>query len=110
MLKVVAAGVAALFVAASPLAYAQTPSAAAPEQLSIAASNTLTDLRIDLVKAALQLTPKQQKYWPPIESAIRARAQNRQARLAQIVETTGKRADEGTVEAWRNRDAVAFLN
>ena len=43
MLKVVAAGAAALFVTASPLAYAQTPSAAAPAQLSIAASNTLTD-------------------------------------------------------------------
>ena len=110
MLKVVAAGAAALFVTASPLAYAQIPSAAAPAQLSIAASNTLTDLRIDLVKTALQLTPEQQKFWPPIESAIRARAQNRQARMAQIVETTGKRVDENAVEAWRNRDAVAFLN
>jgi len=110
MLKIVTAGAAALFVTASPLANAQTPSAAAPEQLSIGASNTLTDLRIDLVKAALQLTPEQQKYWPPIESAIRARAQNRQARLAQMVETTGKRVDENAVEVWRNRDAVAFLN
>jgi hypothetical protein len=110
MLKIVVAGATALFMTASPLAYAQTPSAAAPEQLSMAAWNRLTDLRIDLVKAALQLTPEQQKYWPAIESAIRARAQNRQARLAQIVETTGKRADESTVEAWRNRDAVAFLN
>ena len=56
MLKIVTAGATALFITASPLAYAQTPSAAAPERLSIAASNTLTDLRIDLVKAALQLT------------------------------------------------------
>ena len=110
MLKIVAAGATALFITASPLAYAQTPSAAGPERLSIAASNTLTDLRIDLVKAALQLTPEQQKYWPAIESAIRARAQNRQAHLAQAVETTGKRVDENAVEAWRNRDAVAFLN
>ena len=110
MLKIVTAGATALFVTASPLAYAQTPSAAAPERLSIAASNTLTDLRIDLVKAALQLTPEQQKYWPAIESAIRARAQNRQARLAQTAETVGKRVDENAVEAWRNRDAVAFLN
>ena len=57
MLKIVVAGATALFISAAPLAYAQTPSAAATEQLSIAASNTLTDLRIDLVKAALQLTP-----------------------------------------------------
>jgi hypothetical protein len=110
MLKIVAASATALFITASPLAYAQTPSRAAPERLSIAAWNTLTDLRLDLVKAALQLTPEQAKYWPPIESAIRARAQNRQARLAQIVETTGARTDENTVEAWRSRDAVAFLN
>lgn len=110
MLKIVTAGATALFITASPLAYAQTPSAAAPERLSIAASNTLTDLRIDLVKAALQLTPEQQKYWPAIESAIRTRAQNRQARLAQAAETVGKRVDENAVEGWRNRDAVAFLN
>ena len=110
MLKIVTAGATALFITASPLAYAQTPSAAVPERLSIAASNTLTDLRIDLVKAALQLTPEQQKYWPAIESAIRTRAQNRQARLAQAAETVGKRVDENAVEGWRNRDAVAFLN
>jgi len=110
MLKTVAAFATALFITASPPAYAQTPSGASPERLSIAAWNVLTDLRIDLVKAALQLNSEQAKYWPPIESAIRARAQNRQARLAQIVETTGKRADENTVEAWRSRDAVAFLN
>jgi hypothetical protein len=39
-------------------------------------------MRIDLVKAALQLTPDQQKYWPAIENAIRARAEDRKARLA----------------------------
>jgi LTXXQ motif family protein len=109
MLKIVAAGATALFVAASPLAYAQTPSAAKPEQLNAADRNTLTDLRIDLVKAALQLTPDQQKLWPSVESAIRGRAEDRKARLAKIAETVGKRADENPVEVMRNRDPIAFM-
>jgi hypothetical protein len=66
-------------------------------------------MRIDLVKAALQLTPDQQKYWPAIESAIRARAEDRKARLAKIAETVGKRVDESPVEIMRNRDPIAFL-
>ncbi|MGC1765056.1 MAG: Spy/CpxP family protein refolding chaperone, partial [Pseudolabrys sp.] len=61
------------------------------------------------VKAALQLTPDQQKYWPAIENAIRARAEDRKARLAKIAETVGKRADESSVEVFRNRDPIAFL-
>ena len=65
--------------------------------------------RIDLVKAALLLTPDQQKYWPAIENAIRARAEDRKARLAKIAETVGKRADESSVEVFRNRDPIAFL-
>ena len=109
MLKIVTAGAAALFVAASPLAYAQTPSAAAPERISLADWNKLTDLRIDLVKSALQLTPDQQKLWPAVETAIRSNAKDRQARLAKVAETVGKRADESSVEIMRNRDPIAFL-
>jgi len=67
-------------------------------------------MRVDLVKAALQLTPDQEKYWPAVESAIRARAEDRKARLAKIGETVGKRADNETrVEALRNRDPITFL-
>jgi len=102
MLKIVAVAVSALFVTASPLAYAQAPSAKETEHLSVADWSKLTDLRIDLVKAALQLTPDQTKYWSAIEEAIRGRAKDRQARLAKIEETMGKRSDE--------RDPVAFLN
>jgi len=109
MLKMVAAGAAALFVTASPIAYAQTPSAATPEKPTLADRNVLTDLRIDLVKGALQLTPEQQKLWPAVESAIRARAEDRRARLAKIAETVGKRADENPLEVMRNRDPIAFL-
>ncbi|TFV80410.1 hypothetical protein E4K64_00910 [Bradyrhizobium frederickii] len=107
MLKIVVAGTTALFLTASPIAHAQTSST--PERLNAADRNTLTDMRIDLVKAALQLTPDQEKYWPAVESAIRARAEDRKARLAKIGETVGRRADENRVEALRNRDPITFL-
>jgi hypothetical protein len=98
----------ALFLSASPMAYAQTTSTA-PERLNTADRNSLTDLRIELIKAALQLTPDQEKLWPPVETAIRARAEDRKARIAKIQETVGRRADESRVEAMRNRDPIAFL-
>ena len=110
MLKIVAVGLTALFVTASPLAYAETPAERGMERLSAADLSRLADERIDLVKSALQLTPDQQKYWPAVEDAIRARALNRVARLAQIEETMGKRSDETLVEKLKNRDPIAFLN
>lgn len=109
MLKTIAVGATALFFATSPLAYAQTPSAGAPGRLSTADWNILTDLRIDLVKAALHLTPDQMKYWPAVENAIRNRAQDRQARIAKIAETVGSKVDEGPAEILRNRDPVNFM-
>lgn len=67
MLRIVTAGLTALFVTASPLAYAQTAANAATPTATD--WNTLTDMRIDVVKAALQLTPDQEKYSPAIEAA-----------------------------------------
>jgi len=67
MMKLVMLGTTALFLTASSIANAQsaqtsqTSSSATPERLSAADQKTLTDLRIDLVKAALQLTPEQEK-------------------------------------------------
>jgi len=109
MLKSVALGTAALLIAASPIAHAQTPSPAAPERLNAADRSTITDMRIDLVKAALQLTPEQEKYWPAVETAIRGRAEDRKARLAKIGETVGKRAEQSPIEVLRNRDPIVFL-
>ena len=80
MKNIVVVGATALFLTASPIAHAQTPSTATPERLNVADRNSLMDLRIDLVKAALQLTPEQEKYWPAVESAIRARAEDRKGR------------------------------
>ena len=110
MLKIVVAGTTALFLTASPIANAQTSqTSATPERLNAADRNTLTDMRIDLVKAALQLTPDQEKYWPAVENAIRARAEDRKARVAKISETVGRRADQNPIEVLRNRDPIAFL-
>src|ERR1700750_1786765 len=112
MSKIIVAGMTALFLVASPSANAQssqTTSTAPSERLNAADRNNLTDMRIDLVRAALQLTPEQEKLWPPVESAIRSRAEDRKARIAKIQETVGRRADENRVDAIRNRDPIAFL-
>lgn len=110
MRKMTAAGVTALFVIAFPLFNVQSASAEPRDQMSAADWKTLTDLRIGLVKGALQLTPEQARYWPAIEEAIRNRAKNRQARIEKIVETVGKAADDGPLEILRDRDPVNFLN
>jgi hypothetical protein len=115
MIKIVVVGTTALFLTASSIANAQTSqtsqtsSPANPERLNAADRNTLTDMRIDLVKAALQLTPEQEKYWPAVESAIRQGTDDRKARLAKVQETVGKRVEQNSVENMRNRDPIAFL-
>jgi hypothetical protein len=92
---------------ASPPAYAQAT--ADRERLSTADLNALTDMRIDIVKAALQLTPDQEKLWPPVESAIRERAKDRQARIAEAQKRADERRDGNAVDALRDRDTVQFL-
>ena len=109
MMKVVVIGTAALLLTVPSIARAQTPSPATPEKLNAVDRSTLMDMRIDLTKAALQLTPDQEKLWPPVESAIRARAEDRKARVAKISETVGRRTDQNAVETIRNRDPIAFL-
>jgi len=100
MLKGVVGLVTVLFVAGS--AYAQEASHA---RLNPTELNILTDARIGMTKAALQLTPEQQKFWPPIEEAIRARAEARVHRIAQIrslAEQAGQR-EFNPVELMRGR-------
>jgi hypothetical protein len=107
MLKIVAAGVTALFVTAAPLAYAEQ--AASHDRLSVADLERLTDARIEIVKAALQLTPDQEKLWPPIEDAIRARAKDRQARIATAVERARELRDRSRIEVLRDRNPIEFM-
>lgn len=110
MLKMAAAGVLALSMTVSPLAYAQTPSGGSPDALKATEVDALTDARIEIVKAALQLTPDQEKYWPPIENAIRTRAKDRQARLARAMERAEERRDRTPVETLRDRDPIGFMH
>ena len=112
MLKTVVIGTTTLFLTASSIANAQssqTSSPATPERLNATELNTLTDMRVDLVKAALQLTPEQEKLWPPVETAIRANAEDRRARIAKVQETVGIRGDQSRADVMRNRDPIAFL-
>lgn len=108
--KLVAAAMTALFITASTHAHAQTPSAGEPEQLSPADWGTLTDARINVVKAALQLTPDQEKYWPAVESAIRLRAQHRQARLANEARRVADLRNGNLIRVLREGDPVDFLH
>jgi flagellar biosynthesis regulator FlaF len=111
MLKTVVIGTTAIFLTASSIANAQSSqtSSPTPERLNATELNTLTDMRVDLVKAALQLTPEQEKLWPPVESAIRANAEDRRARIAKVQETVGIRGDQSRADVMRNRDPIAFL-
>jgi ribonuclease D len=51
----------------------------------------------------LQLTPEQAKYWPPVEDAIRARAEARYRRLAAIKERSAQDSDIDLAVVLRNR-------
>ena len=110
MLKLLAAGATALFVTLSQAAFAQAPSTMGPASLSPQNLADLTDARVAIVKAVLQLTPDQEKYWPAVADAIRVRAQNRNARIARIAETVGKMSSESTSDILRGRDPIAFLD
>jgi hypothetical protein len=110
MLKTtIAAGFTALLVSASSLAYAQAPSTGGIEALSAADVGTLTDARVNIVKATLQLTPDQEKYWAPIEDAIRTRAKDQQARLAAAATRLGETREHSAIEVLRDRNPVEFV-
>jgi hypothetical protein len=88
-------------------AYAQEASHAGHPGQAAGDGHALTDARIGLVKAALQLTPDQAKFWPPIEQAIRESAQARAQRIAelkQLAEQAG-RHDFDPVTLMRGRAA-----
>lgn len=109
MLKTAAAAMTVLLVAASPAAHAQNAPARQGGSSTIDRDAT-TDVRIHVIKAALQLTPEQEKYWPAVEQAIRARAKARQERVAKIREQVEHLRDAGPREALGNRDPIEFLN
>jgi LTXXQ motif family protein len=103
--------VAALFIAVAPVAHAQQATPApggTPDtgRLNPAEFKMLTDIRVGVIKAALQLTPEQEKLWPAVEEAIRARAETRQRRLAALGERMGQWRDVDPVQLYRQRADV----
>jgi hypothetical protein len=88
MLKATFSAMSVILAATAIPAHAQNTAAVAPTQESEGLSQSdlkaITDARIGIVKAALQLTPEQEKYWPALEQAIRDRAQARQQRMAAL--------------------------
>jgi LTXXQ motif family protein len=106
------AGLFAVAVSAAPTTVQaqQKPGAGPSAQALSAAYAELTDRRIEVVKAALELTAEQQKYWPAVEDAIRARAKGRQARLADVAARLERLEDRGPLNALRDMNPADFLN
>ena len=104
MPKILATALTALFISASSLACAQVPAARGmPDAPSAAELKAFTEMRIDLVKTALQLTPDQAKLWPAVEAAIRARTDARQQRLANLAARLNDPRERSIVELLRER-------
>lgn len=106
-IKKVAVATTAVLITASPLTYAAETSSTTVGMThpSAADLNSLTDARVAMIKAALQLTPDQEKYWPAVEDAIRARAKNRQARWERVAQLR----DSGPMEALHESNPVELM-
>jgi hypothetical protein len=107
MIKKIAVATTAVLITASPLAYAAETSSSTVGMTHPNAADlkSLTDARVAMTKAALQLTPDQEKLWPAVEDAIRARAKNRQARLERVAELR----DTSPVEALQERNPIELM-
>jgi zinc resistance-associated protein len=89
MYRVVSGLVALLIITAASCAFAEAPSAPnSAQQAEMNALteriNGLTDRRIEIIKITLGLTPEQEKYWPAVEEAMRAKATARYQRLQKM--------------------------
>jgi hypothetical protein len=96
---------------AGPMAHAQQAasgpgSTPGSGRLSQADFKVLTDIRIGVIKAALQLTHEQEKLWPAVEEAIRARAETRYRRLVALRERLDQPRDIDPVQLFRQRADV----
>jgi hypothetical protein len=107
MIKKTVVAATAVLITASPLAYAAETSSTEGMRHPITGAdlNALTDARVGIIKAALQLTPDQEKYWPAVEEAIRTRAKNQQVRFQRLAELR----DSGPKEAVGERNPVELM-
>ena len=110
MLKRTISVMATLFILGAPMANAQGPAGDAHDnaRLSPTEFKILTDVRVGMIKTALQLTPEQQQYWPAVEEAIRARSEARYRRLSTLEERAGQWREADPVQLFRKRaDALS---
>jgi ribosomal 50S subunit-associated protein YjgA (DUF615 family) len=98
MLRTAIVGLTALMITAPTVAHSQTqtPTPTQPQtQAAPAAGGTeeggastelkaINEARIEILKNALQLTPDQEKLWPAVESAIKARGEARRQRIENL--------------------------
>ncbi len=112
MITKIAVAATAVLITASPLAYAAeassettSPTVGMTHPVTGADLNALTDARVAMIKSALQLTPDQEKYWPAVEEAIRARAKNRQARWERVAQLR----DSSPLEALHEKNPVEIM-
>jgi zinc resistance-associated protein len=108
MWKTLIASTAMLMIVSSTLASAQQPSSAEqPHHAQLTADDiaAFTDARIAALKAAVKLTPSQEKNWPAVEQAIRDISKERIAQR-ESRHAAGQRTD--ATERLRDRaDALA---
>src|SRR5579871_3166049 len=108
MINKIAVAATAVLITTSPLAYAAETSSTVgmTHPITGADLNALTDARVAMIKAALQLTPEQEKYWPAVEEAIRARAKDRQARWERVAQL---RDSSSPLEALHERNPIELM-
>jgi hypothetical protein len=95
MKKIFAAGVAALALLGAQAAFAQQgpwPDGAAAGRPPISAANmkALTEAKIAGLRAGLELTPEQEKHWPPVEQSVRSieeAARGRRAKMREVLKS-----------------------
>jgi hypothetical protein len=103
-------------ICASSVSQAQNRPSGPEPRVTAQDLNALTDARIAIIRSALQLTPDQEKLWPAVEEAIRARAKARQARLESLTTGAADRGADfqhpvlGSIQAMRDRNPIEFLN
>jgi len=102
-MRIMTVGLTAIFISASPAAFSQTTGTAGSAPDHAADLKAFTDTRVELIKLALQMTPAQEKLWPPVEEAIRARANSRQVRLAALAARMNDERERNPVEVLRDR-------
>jgi LTXXQ motif family protein len=103
MLKGAISLVTILFLAGSSLVYAQDASLPRRSQADV---NVRIDMRLAIAKDALELTPDQAKYWPPVADAVRTGVQARYARIAAVEQRLSQQREVDPIELFRARANV----